>query len=260
MSLTTAGGPLSRDAAATNYTIDGPAHRIAFMPFGRRLRLQLGDVTVLDTADAMLLHETGIRPRLYVPLADVTAAAELQATDTTSFCPFKGDASYRTVRAGGRESADALWTYEAPVESAPWLAGYAGVYEERFDQILDEDEEVLGHLTDPYHRIDIRTISRAVTVTAADGTILARSTRAVLLAETAFPNRYYLPRADVRCDLEPSTTYSVCGYKGTASYWSANGVQDVAWSYEEPLSEALRIAGLVSFWEDSGATTTVAPA
>lgn len=258
MSLTIAGGPLGRDAAATNYTIDGPPHRIFFQPVGRRIRLELGGVTVLDTEGAMLLHETGIVPRLYVPLADATADAVLERTATTSFCPFKGDASYRTVRAGGAESVDALWVYDAPVDSAPWLAGYAGVYDERFDRILDEDEEVIGHVTDPFHRVDVRATSRRVTVTAADGTLLAESTQAVVLSETGFANRYYLPVEDVRVELTPTTTTSVCSYKGTASYWAAAGIDDIAWSYEAPLAEAHRIAGLVSFWEQHGATTTVA--
>lgn len=260
MSLTSAGGPLGREPAATNYTIDGPPHRIVFQPFGRRIRLEIAGVTVVDTDGAMLLHETGIRPRLYVPLAGVTADAELIATETTSFCPFKGDASYRTVRAGGDVSVDALWTYEAPVESAPWLTGYAGVYEERFERILDEDEVIVGHLTDPFHRIDIRATSRRVTVMGTDGTLLADSTGALVVSETGFTNRYYLPMADVLVPLTASTTYAVCAYKGTASYWSAPGFEDVAWSYEGPLPEARRIAGLVSFWEESGAATVTAAA
>lgn len=258
MSLTYAHGPLAAEPAAANYTLDGPKHRILFEPVGRRIRLQLADATVLDTTAAMLLHETGIRPRLYVPLADVTDAATLSRTQTTSFCPFKGDASYRTVAAGEREAVDALWTYDEPIATAPWLAGYAGVYEERFDRILDEDEPVLGHLPDPYHRVDVRSASARVTVTAEDGTVLAESTRALLVSETGLANRYYLPRADVHAELAPSATSSVCPYKGTASYWSIPGQEDVAWSYEAPLDGVQRLAGLVSFWERSGAVTTAA--
>jgi uncharacterized protein (DUF427 family) len=257
MSLTYAHGPLAAEPPDANFTIDGPKHRIVFQPVGRRIRLLLGDATVVDTTGAMLLHETGIRPRLYVPLADATGGM-LTATDTTTFCPFKGDASYRTVTAGGREAVDALWTYEEPIDTAPWLKGYAGVYEERFDRILDEDEPVLGHLTDPFHRVDVRSTGVRVTVRTEDGTVLADSTRAVLVAETGLANRYYLPREDVQVELTPSATSSVCPYKGTASYWSIPGHEDVAWSYETPLAESARIAGLVSFWERSGAMTSAA--
>jgi len=60
-------------------------------------------------------------------------------------------------------------------------------------------------------------------------------------------NRFYLPKDDVAVPLEPSATTSTCAYKGPASYWSAPGLTDVAWSYEEPLDGATRIAGHVSF-------------
>lgn len=250
MSLTAAAGPLASQPAATNYTIDGPAHKIFFQPVGRRIRLELAGEVVLDTQAAMLLHETAIRPRLYVPLADA-AEGVLSPTETTSFCPFKGDASYLTVTAAdGPASVDALWTYETPVDSAPWLAGYAGVYEERFDRILDEDEVVLGHLTDPFHRVDIRPTSRHITVTAPDGTVLADTTAALLVAETGLPPRFYLPREDVLVPLTQTETSTVCAYKGAATYWSGAGVEDVAWSYETPLDGAQRLAGHLSFWGD----------
>jgi len=99
MSLTFGAGPLSREPASTNYEIDGPAHRIYFHPFGRRVRLELAGEVVLDTLDAHLLHETGILPRLYVPVADIRTGV-LEPSETTSHCPFKGDATYRTVRGG----------------------------------------------------------------------------------------------------------------------------------------------------------------
>ena len=250
MSLTFGAGPLSRQPASTNYTIDGPAHRIYFHPFGRRVRIELGGTTVVDTLDAHLLHETNIIPRLYVPLADVDAAT-LVPSDTTSHCPFKGDATYRTVRVGDRVAEDGFWLYEHPLPASPWLGGFAGVYEERFDRVLDEDEEVLGgHLRDPYHRVDVRRTSRHVRVTSSDGTVLAESTGPLLVAETGLPNRFYLPRADVRVDLEPSDTPSACPYKGRASYWHAGGIKDAAWSYEEPLDGVTPLAGHLSFLGD----------
>ena len=249
MSLTFGPGPLSRQPASTNYEIDGPAHRIYFHPFGRRLRIELGGVTVVDTTDAHLLHETNILPRVYVPLADIDASA-LQRSDTTSHCPFKGDATYRTVRVGDRVAEDGFWLYEHPLPAAPWLAGFAGVYENRFDRILDEDEEVAGHVRDPYHRVDVRRTSRHVRVTTSDGTVLAESTAPLLVAETGLPNRFYLPRADVRVDLEASDTPSACPYKGTATYWHAGGLKDAAWSYEEPFDGVTPIAGHVSFLGD----------
>jgi uncharacterized protein (DUF427 family) len=246
MSLTFAPGPLASRPADGNYTIDGPAHRILFTPFPRRLRAEIDGEVVIDTTDARLLHETNIIPRLYVPLADVRADV-LGPSDTTSHCPFKGDATYRSLTLGGRTVEDALWVYDAPIEAAGWLAGYAGVYEERFDRWLDEDDEVPGHVRDPYHRVDVRGTSRHVRVTGPDGTVLAESQHPLLVAETGLANRFYLPREDVRVPLEASDTPSACPYKGVASYWSAPGLVDVGWSYEEPLDGATRLAGHVSF-------------
>ncbi len=71
-----------------------------------------------------------------------------------------------------------------------------------------------GHLRDPYDRVDVRAANRRVRV-VADGEVIAESTRAKVLSETGLPNRYYLPRKDVRVGLLPSETSMVCPYKGT---------------------------------------------
>jgi uncharacterized protein (DUF427 family) len=257
MSLTFGPGPLARKPASANYEIDGPVHRIYFHPFGRRVRLELAGETLVDTLDAQLLHETGILPRLYVPLSDIRADV-LRPSDTTSHCPFKGDATYRSVEVGGTVSEDAFWLYEQPLPAAPWLAGYAGVYEERFDRLLDEDEEVVGgHLRDPFHRVDVRRTSRHVRVTGPDGAVLADSTRPLLVAETGVRNRFYLPREDVQADLEESDTPTACPYKGVGTYWHVAGLKDAAWSYERPLDGATPIAGYVSFDGDGIEVTEV---
>jgi uncharacterized protein (DUF427 family) len=260
MSLTHAPGPLAGHPGNTNYAIEGPKHRLLATPLPRRVRGELGGRTVVDTEGAFLLHETGLKPQLYVPLADVDAAA-LTRTDHTTYCPFKGDASYRTVTAGDRVAENALWVYDEPLDDAPWLKGYAGVYLERFDRWLDEDDDV-SEFTDPYHRVDVRDTSREVTV-AAGGRPIAASTSARVLSETALPNRYYVPRADVQAELRgPTETTSFCPYKGTATYWDvvlADGtvLTDGAWSYEEPYPEALPVRGYVSFWGDDVQVTAL---
>ena len=122
MSLTLAHAPLARQPAETNYAIDGPAHRILFEPFPRRLRAELAGEVVLDTRRAHLLHETGLLPQVYVPLEDVRADL-LEPSDHGTHCPFKGDATYRSVRVGDRVSENALWLYEDPIEGAEMAAG-----------------------------------------------------------------------------------------------------------------------------------------
>jgi uncharacterized protein (DUF427 family) len=248
MTLTLSDGPLSGNPPRTvNYEIHGPQHRLFLHAFPRRVRAVLADETLLDTRRGMLLHETGLLPRLYVPDEDLRADL-LEATDHTTHCPFKGTASYWSARVGDRTAENAVWAYPEPLEPASWLRGYKSVYWEAMDRWLDEDEEVLGHLRDPYHRVDVLRTSRQVRVLTADGEVLAKTGSPLLLTETGLPNRYYLPRADVRLEaLKPSPTTTVCPYKGTTEYWSLDGTADVAWSYPDPLEEAVKIAGYVCF-------------
>lgn len=257
MSLTHAPGPLAGSPGHINYAIDGPQHRLLATPHPRRVRAELAGTVVIDTEGAFLLHETGLKPQLYVPLADVKADA-LTRTDHTTHCPFKGDASYRTVSPDGGDtvSENALWVYDTPIETAAWLDGYAGVYLDRFDRLLDEDEDVEG-FPDPYHRVDVRPISGRATVATEAGAAIAESTRALVLSETALPNRYYLPREDVTATLHgPTETTSWCPYKGTATYWTVElqdgtRLEDAAWSYEDPYPESERVREYVSFWGDA---------
>jgi uncharacterized protein (DUF427 family) len=97
------------------------------------------------------------------------------------------------------------------------------------------------------HRITTRASAGRVEVRCG-GELLAASDRAVELAETGNPVRYYLPREDVRTDLlRPSATTSHCPFKGDARYFSAPGCQDAFWSYESPPeADARPIAGLLA--------------
>lgn len=253
MTVSRTPGPLStRPGGLTNYAIEGPKHRLLFEPHPRRYRAVIDGHTVLSTTRGHLLHESELLPVLYAPLEDFDASL-LEATDHTTHCPFKGDASYWSVRTPGRTVENAVWAYEAPIEAASWLDGYAALYWTKADAWFEEDEEVLGHIRDPYHRVDVRRSSRHVVVTA-HGEVIAESDRPALLFETGLPVRVYLPLEDVTAGLEPSDKQTVCPYKGVASYRSlrssAGTLADVAWSYEDPLAGARGIAGLVSFLGD----------
>ncbi|KIZ15073.1 DUF427 domain-containing protein [Streptomyces natalensis] len=102
----------------------------------------------------------------------------------------------------------------------------------------------------PGHRIEITQGTDPVRV-VVNGQILAESRRPLLLSETGYPTRYYLPPEDVRTDLlTPSATHTVCPFKGTASYWSLpGGPEDVAWAYPEPHTEVARIKDHLCFYE-----------
>ncbi|UJA19306.1 DUF427 domain-containing protein [Thermoleophilia bacterium SCSIO 60948] len=259
MTLTLDHGPLSGKPPATNYSIDGPMHKLLMHPFGRRIRARLGDVTVLDSRRATLVHETGILPQLYVPLDDLDRDL-LVATKHRSYCPFKGAASYWSVRAGEREARNAIWTYGAPKKAANWLLGLTGVYWDSMDAWFDEDEEIHGHVRDPYHRVDAVRSSSRVEV-RLKGELVAESSRPLIVSETGHPNRYYLPADDVRTELlRRSETRTVCPYKGEAEYWSialpGALAEDAVFSYPRPLPDQTRIAELLCLL-DSDLVTTV---
>jgi uncharacterized protein (DUF427 family) len=258
MSLTQGSGPLSGAPAAANYTIQAPAHRILFEPDPRRLRALIGDRVVLDTTGAHLLHETGIRPVPYVPIADIDPEL-LERSDTISHCPFKGDASYWSLRAGDDLRADAVWSYEEPRPEASWLRGFAALYFDRVDRWLVEDEKVDGGwLRDPYHRVDVHVSSRPVTVRAG-GEVIAQSRRPTLVFETSMPVRTYVQRSDVKAGhLRPSDRTTSDPYLGDAIWWHVHAggetFPDAVHSYELPRAEAMKIAGLVCF-SGEGMTT-----
>ena len=104
------------------------------------------------------------------------------------------------------------------------------------------------------HRVEYETGTQHVVV-SADGQVLAETRRPVLVRETGYPVRYYVPRDDVRMELlEPSAHTTRCPFKGRASYWSARldgrTLADVAWSYEEPIAAAEALHGLLAFYDD----------
>ncbi|HEV7847379.1 MAG TPA: DUF427 domain-containing protein [Thermoleophilaceae bacterium] len=243
MSLTLGTAPFSsKRRGLLNSSIDGPAHLLYFEPYERRMRATLNGETVIDTTGGMLLYESNIGPVLYVPEADVRADL-IERSDHTTYCPFKGDATYWSVG----DAENVLWGYEQPIESAAFLLGYVAPCWDRFDAWYEEDEELATKFRDPYHRIDVRETAAHVTV-RANGETIAESDRALLLFETGIPARAYLPLEDVRQELlTPTEKETVCPYKGTASYWSVGDLEDIAWSYRNPIPEAGAIEGLVSF-------------
>jgi uncharacterized protein (DUF427 family) len=261
MTLTQGGGPLGGRPAASNYRIEGPAHRLLFEPDGRRLRAVVADRVVLDTTRAHLLHETGIRPVAYAPLEDFDHAL-LERTATSTHCPFKGDASYWSVRVGDDVRDDAIWAYEEPLGEAAWLRGFAALAFDRADRWFVEDEPAAGRLRDPYHRVDVHVSSRPARVLAA-GEVVAHSERPTLVFETGMPVRAYVSRHDVTAALQRSATRRADPYLGTATYWHVGAgearLEDAAWSYERPRPEAIKLGGMVCFEGDGIAVELDAP-
>jgi uncharacterized protein (DUF427 family) len=118
------------------------------------------------------------------------------------------------------------------------------------DGFYEEDERILGHAADPYHRIDIRRTSRHLVVRAGDR-VVADTASPLVLYESGFAPRWYVPRADVVADaLTAVDLQTFCPYKGIASYYDVEGVPHAAWSYRAPLEDMAAIGDLVSFEPD----------
>ena len=183
-------------------------------PWPRRVRGMVGDKTVIDTERALLLHRPDQAPAWLFPADDVNGIPS------------------------------------EPEFDAP---GYVSVDWRIVDEWFEEDELALGHPRNPYHRVDILKSSRHLRV-EVEGEVLVDTTDTVALFETSLAGKLYVARDQVRMDLlVPSTTTTYCPYKGTASHFNAvigdTVVEDVAWSYEDPLPECLPIKGLLSFYD-----------
>lgn len=255
MGLTSGSGPFgNRPGGRFNFTPDPPTGSVLYFdPVPYRLRGFFAEQAVFDTLGAKLLYETAHLPVYYVPEEDVRHDL-LEPSETQTRCPHKGVASYRSIRVGDRFGPDAVWTYREPIAPAAFLAGHAAFYWAKLDAWFVEDEQVLGHPRDPYHRIDTYRTTRPVRV-SVDGKLVAESARTVALFESGLPARFYLPAEDVRIDLfEPSEKKTRCAYKGIASYWHlrvGNVLhEDIAWTYPEPEHDGHAIRDLICFFNE----------
>jgi uncharacterized protein (DUF427 family) len=213
----------------------------------------IGGETVADSSRALLLQESGLQPIYYFPPEDVRSDL-LEPTDKHTHCPKKGEASYYTISVGERVVKNGAWYYPDPIDGAPAITGLIAFYWDKVDTWMEEDEEVIGHARDPYHRIDLRKTSRHIRI-SLEGQLLAETTRAVALFESNLPTRWYIPGEDVVAELVPSDKDTICPYKGHAGYYSVrleNGelIEDLIWYYADPFSDALGVAGLLCFYNE----------
>jgi uncharacterized protein (DUF427 family) len=111
-------------------------HRVMVREEPRRVEVAVDGTVLASSTDALVLDETGLPPRYYFPRADV-AMELLDATPTETVCPFKGQASYWSVRAPGTEHRDLAWCYEEPIEAVAAIAGRICFYNERTDLTID---------------------------------------------------------------------------------------------------------------------------
>ena len=110
----------------------GPDHPITIEPVGHRISVTVAGQIVADSDRALTLCEAGYAPVYYFPPEDVDFAL-LVPTDHTSWCPYKGEADYHSVPAGGERSVNAAWRYHKAFPAVAPITGYIAFYRDRVD-------------------------------------------------------------------------------------------------------------------------------
>jgi len=114
--------------------IPGPDHPISIDANPTRVVVTVGGKVIADSRDALTLREATYPAVQYIPRPDVDMLA-LKRSKHTSYCPYKGEASYYDIPAGGDRSLNAVWTYEAPFEAMAQIKDYVAFYTDRVDKI-----------------------------------------------------------------------------------------------------------------------------
>jgi uncharacterized protein (DUF427 family) len=116
--------------------IPGPDHPITVEPFAGQVVVSFAGRVIADTTSALTLQESNYPPVRYLPREDVDLTA-LEASDERTYCPYKGDAGYFSIRVGDQLAENAIWTYEAPYEAVSQIKDYVAFYPNRVDAIVE---------------------------------------------------------------------------------------------------------------------------
>ena len=241
--------------------LNGLLGLLRYQPVDKHVRARLGGELVADSYHPVLVWEPRrVTPSYAFPRADLCADLEPDSSQPPDdprrpvldprvpFAVHTAPGTPQTVRVGDR-----VLTGAAFLLAEQDLTDLVVLDFDAFDW-FEEDEPIISHPHDPFHRIDVRRSSRHVQL-ERHGVLLADSTEPRLLFEGGLPvTRYYLPRSDVRVELLPSDTTTQCAYKGQANYYSVRVgdrvIPDIAWSYQDPLLDASEVAGLVCFFNE----------
>jgi uncharacterized protein (DUF427 family) len=236
---------MTTEAKATKtYPRDGG---LVLEPSPRWVRVEFNGEIVANSRQVLLLREPSRTPLYYFPREDVRM-------DLLEVAHRGEEKTTYEVRVGEHRAGGAAWSYHDAPEERSELEGYVAFKWRAMDHWYEEEEEIFVHPRDPYKRVDILRSARHVRV-EIDGVTVADTRRPTLLFETGLPTRYYLPPEDVRMDLlEPTSAHTQCPYKGEASYWTVTigeeEYRNIVWSYPDPIPEAAKIEGLLSFFNE----------
>ena len=249
MGLSWQQGPLGRDPNGTFLSWTPMPERVLYLePLRRRMSVELGGGVIARSDRAVILFEPARYPVAYFPIGDIGQGA-LQPSDHESTHPDLGKTKWFDVVGGdGETKRRGAWTHVELPEQAAALRDAVAFAWHAMDAVYEEDERILGHAADPYHRIDIRRSSRHLIVRQGDR-VVADTHAPMVLYESGFAPRWYVPRDDVAADaLHAVKGQTFCPYKGLASYYDIGEVPNAAWSYRAPFEEVARIADSLSFY------------
>jgi len=226
-----------------------PKRLLYVEPLRRRMRVRFGGNWIADSDRTIVLFEPGRYPVAYFPESDISPDT-LQRTEHTTQHPDLGLTSWYAVRAGERHAARGAWQHVQLPAHAQELQTRVAFAWHAMEAFYEEDERILGHAADSYHRIDIRQTSRHLVV--HDGhRIVADTEQPRVLYESGFAPRWYVPRADVdESALTAVDQQTFCPYKGLCSYYNIGDARHAAWSYRHAYTEVCRISDFVSFEPD----------
>jgi uncharacterized protein (DUF427 family) len=124
----------TKTSKAKETKIPGPDHPITISPVEGTVRVTVAERIVGESTRALRLEEKGYPPGYYLPRNDADMSL-LVRTPHGSYCPYKGDAVYYSIPAGGMKSENAVWTYEEPYEAVASIQGYLAFYPSRVDAL-----------------------------------------------------------------------------------------------------------------------------
>lgn len=250
MGLSWQQGPLGGATVGRFLTAEPLPERLLFAePLRRRMRVRLAGEWIADSEDVVLLHEPKRYPVAYFPLEDIRADVLVSETKTTQHRDL-GETAWFTAQVGDKIVERAAWQHSALPEFAGLLEGRIAFAWRAMDAFYEEDERILGHAADAYHRIDIRQTSRHLVVKLGEQ-VIADTKRPLVLFESGFAPRWYVPRDDVDlATLTPNPVETFCPYKGLASYYDIGDRRKAAWSYTRAWPEVARVSNLLSFQQN----------
>ena len=243
-------GPLAGKSVGQFLVAQPLPERLLFAePLRRRMRVRFGDQWVADSEDVVLLHEPGRYPVAFFPLADVSDGVLVSEDRTTNHRDL-GTTAWFTVRAGDAQAQRAAWQYTDLPAHADVLRDRVAFAWRAMDAFYEEDERIVGHAADLYHRIDIRRTSRHLVVRDGDR-VVADTQSPYVLYESGFAPRWYVRRDDIDASaLNSVEGQTFCPYKGLASYYDIGQRKRAAWSYPQAWPEVDAVSDWVSFEPD----------